>query len=91
MKEMKEEELNQVSGGDEMSVDQSHFMYTPGDRVRDVWNEENGVGEVTKNVGVSGHYFIDEVHFQDVNQTYNAYEGNLRRASLLSCTVMRSG
>ena len=53
------------------------YLYKPGDRVTDYWAPQNGIGVVTKNVGVSRNYYIDEVFFADVNETYNAYESNL--------------
>ena len=83
MLEIREEELNIVSGGGiikEMLGTSGGYAYAPGDKVTDYWNPENGVGTVTKNVGVCGNFYIDEVNFPDVNQTYNQYESNLRPA-----------
>ena len=82
MLEIIDEELNMVNGGGIIQDEYRKFMngeyiYNPGDKVTDYWNPENGVGTVIKHVGTCGHFTIDEVHFPDVNQTYNAYENNL--------------
>ena len=82
MSKISEEELNMVNGGgmiDEIAAGftKSDYLYRPGDKVTDYWNPENGVGVVIRNVGVQGDFTIDEVHFPDVNQTYNQYESNL--------------
>ena len=75
MSELREEEQNLVNGGQTSYV--GEYLYRVGDKVTDYWNQENGVGVVTKNVGVCGHGYIDEVYFPYVNQTYNVYEHNL--------------
>ena len=82
MKALTEEKLNMVNGGQNMIDGSSRYdyEYEPGDKVTDYWNPKNGVGTVTKNVGVCGNFYIDEVNFPDVNQTYNQYESNLRPA-----------
>ena len=78
---LKAEDLSKVSGGVVIDVEArspyDDYLYHPGDKVTDYWNPENGIGTVTKNVGVCGNFTIDEVHFPDVNQTYNQYESNL--------------
>ena len=87
MAQIREEELNMVKGGGVITEMSGKLMkrngdyeYSPGDKVTDYWNPENGVGTVTKNVGVQGNFMIDEVYFPDVNQKYNQYESNLRPA-----------
>ena len=81
MLDIREEELNIVSGGGiikEMLGTSGGYAYAPGDKVTDYWNPQNGVGTVTKNVGVvQSDFYIDEVYFPDVNKTYNQYEDNL--------------
>ena len=82
MTKITENELNKVNAGGIIEdaigkLTYGDYLYEPGDKVTDYWNPENGVGTVTKHVGVCGNFTIDEVHFPDVNQTYNQYESNL--------------
>ena len=79
---MDEKDLADVNGGgivDSMAnkLRTAGYLYKPGDKVTDIWAPQNGIGVVTKNVGVSRNYYIDEVYFPEVNQTYNSYESNL--------------
>ena len=86
MLEIREEELNMVNGGGlfkEMAdklMPHGDYDYEPGDKVTDSLHPQNGIGTVTKNVGVCGNFTIDEVNFPDVNQTYNQYESYLNPA-----------
>ena len=86
MLDIREEELNMVNGGgliEEMAdklTRHGDYEYEPGDKVTDSLNPQNGIGTVTKNVGVCGNFTIDEVNFPDVNKTYNQYESYLNPA-----------
>ena len=83
---IKEEQLNMVNGGGlikEMAdklTQHDCYIYDPGDKVTDSLNPQNGIGTVTKNVGVCGNFTIDEVYFPDVDKTYNQYESYLNPA-----------
>ena len=83
MSKVREEELNMANGGRiiiGLGGRIEGYEYAPGDKVTDYWNPENGIGTVTDNVGACGKWYIDEVYFPDVNQTYRQYESNLRPA-----------
>lgn len=77
MSELREEEQNMVNGGANYV---RGYSFKVGDRVTDRTKPENGVGIVTKNVGVCDRFYIDEVCFPNVNLTYNVYEFNLTSA-----------
>ena len=78
VQELNPNQMEKISGGGTFTT--NGYLYKVGDKVTDYWAPQNGVGVVTKNVGVSGNYYIDEVFFPDVNQTYNSFESNLRPA-----------
>ena len=81
MKKADEMELTNVQGGADMDdaskVRSMDYIFKVGDRVTAIWNPENGVGTVIEHVGVSGTYFIDKVHFPNINQTVDIFESNL--------------
>ena len=81
-KKVDEKKLVNIAGGGVVDgliekVTTAGYLYKVGDKVTDYWAPQNGIGTVTRNVGVSRNYYIDEVYFPDVNQTYNQYESNL--------------
>ena len=82
MLEIIDEELNIVNGGGMikemfgMRMNEG-YKYSPGDKVKDAWHLENGVGIVVENVAFCHGLAIDQIYFPDVDQAYDYYENDL--------------